>query len=98
MAEALSLPFSGTSPISRHRSSQAAQHAAQKRGRRTREYLALLKEIGARGVSDHDAARMLGLPLSSINSIRNGCGDLVVATDRKCMSPFGRPVTAWRIV
>ena len=97
MAEALSLPFAGATPISRHRSSQAAQAASVTRGRKTLEYLTLLERIGANGVSDHDAARMLGLPLSSVNSIRNGCGEHVVPVDRECFSPYGRRVAAWRL-
>ncbi len=96
MAETLSLPFSGSTPISRHHSAQAAQHAAEKRGRRTLEYLALLSEVGEAGVTDHDAARMLGLPLSSINSIRNGCGELVEPANREGLSPYGRTVTCWK--
>lgn len=96
MGETLSLPFSGATPISRHRSAQAAEAASHTRGRRTLEYLALLDRVGADGITDHDAARMLGLPLSSINSIRNGCGRLVEPSERVGESPFGRKVTCWR--
>lgn len=95
--DSLPLPFSGTTPISRQHSALAAQAAAEKRGEKTLEYLALLDRVGADGVSDHDAARMLGLPLSSINSIRNGCADLIEARpDAHGASPYGRRVTLWR--
>lgn len=96
MAETLSLPFSGSTPISRHRSAQAAEAASHTRGRRTLEYLALLDRVGENGVTDHDAARMLGLPLSSINSIRNGCGELIAPSDLEGLSPYGRKVTRWK--
>jgi hypothetical protein len=90
------LPFSGTTPISRHHSAQAADRAAVTRGKRTREYLELLAHIGPAGVTDHDAARMLGLPLSSVNSIRNGCGALIVPAETAGQSPYGRTVTRWK--
>lgn len=96
MAETLSLPFSGRTPISRHHSAQAAHQAAEKRGRKTLEYLELLAKVGEAGVTDHDAARMLGVPLSSINSIRNGCGELVAPSDREGLSPYKRKVTCWK--
>jgi len=92
-----SLPVSGRTPLSRQCSAKAAQQASRTRGPKTREYLALLAQIGAHGVTDHDAARMLGLPLSSINSIRNGCGELVTAAGEG-RSPYGRAATRWRIV
>ena len=94
--ETIPLPFSGATPISRHHSAQAAEAAAPSRGRRTLEYLALLDQVGIAGVTDHDAARMLALPLSSINSIRNGCSEHVVPAMRSGVSPYGRTVTCWR--
>lgn len=96
MAEPLALPFSGSTPISRHHSAEAAQRASVARGKRTMEYLDLLAKVGEEGVIDHDAARMLGLPLSSINSIRNGCGGLVVPASDAGISPYGRTVTKWK--
>lgn len=93
----VSLPVSGKSPIARHHSAKAAQSAAVNRGRKTIEYLELLEKVGARGVTDHDAARMLGVPLSSVNSIRNNCGDLIEPrSDASGVSPFGKSVTLWR--
>lgn len=93
----VNLPVSGKSPIARHHSAKAAQSAAVNRGRKTLEYLALLEKVGEVGVTDHDAARMLGVPLSSVNSIRNGCGSLVEArSDFNGLSPFGKSVTLWR--
>jgi len=98
MSHTIPLPFSGTSPLSRHHSALAADAAATRRGVQTLRYLALLKEVGRRGITDHQAATMLGMPLSSINSIRNGCGDLVEPNPEETgLSPFGRRVTRWRL-
>lgn len=95
--ESLNLPFSGSTPISRHHSALAAHSAATTRGVKTLRYLQLLAEIGPYGVTDHDAARMMGVPLSSVCSIRNGCGRLVEArTDVSGVSQFGKKATLWR--
>ena len=91
------LPFSGSTPISRHHPAMAAQEAARTRGEKSLLYLRALAEAGAMGLTDHQAASLLGLPLNSINSIRNGCGPLVEArTDARGVSPFGKFVTLWR--
>lgn len=92
----ISLPFSGSVDISRHHSALAAIDASTTRGRLTVAYLALLREVGPQGVIDHDAARMMGAPLSSICSIRNGCGDAVTPAEGYGMSPFGKKCTRWR--
>jgi hypothetical protein len=96
MGEPLSLPFSGTTPIARHHSAEAARKAAEKRGEKSLQYLDLLSKVGESGITDHEASRMLGLPLSSINSIRNGCGGLVIPADGVGLSPYGRTVTKWK--
>lgn len=59
-----------------HSSYTGALSAAVHRGRQTQRYLELLKTLGAR--TDHQAATLLHLPLSSVNSIRNGLGDVIV--------------------
>ena len=60
------------------------------------EYLVVLKKYG--GLTDHDAARYLGRPLSSINARRNECQQLGLVEDsgRVQRSPFGRLATVWR--
>lgn len=62
-----SLPFAAGSETS----FSAAVAAAPTRGYHTWRYLELLFDHGER--SDQEAAAILGLPVSSINSIRNGC-------------------------
>ena len=95
MSESLSLPFSGTNPISRHRSAEAARQASATRATKTLRYLALLAEAGALGLSDHEAAAMTGWQLSSVNSIRNGAGLLVIPGTRVAVSPYGKKTTTW---
>ena len=91
------LPYSGNTPISRHHSAMAAQEAARDRDTKSFKYLQALREAGEMGLTDHQAAALLGYPLNSINSIRNGCGPLVEArTDARGLSPFGKFVTLWR--
>jgi hypothetical protein len=89
------LPFSGSSPSSRQRSYEAAEAAAPQRTEKSLAYLRLLGEAGKRGVSDHDASRALGWPLSSVCSIRNGCGELVEPAGTT-LGLYGRDVTRWR--
>lgn len=90
-----SLPFSGRTPISRHRSAQAGMAVAAGRVTKSLRYLALLREAGPRGLSDHETHKMTGWPMSSVTSIRNGCGGLVVPGERVGLSPFGHKVTTW---
>lgn len=98
MPDALFLPFSGVTPISRHRSVQAAQAASSGRVTKTLRYLELLAHAGQDGLSDHETVRLTGWPLSSVNSIRNGatCAALVVPSSRVGISPYGLKLTCWR--
>ncbi len=91
------LPWSGRTAISRHRSAQAAQQASATRVTKTMQYIALIEKYGRVGISDHQASKAMGWPLSSVNSIRNGCAGLVEANpDQFGVSPWKRPVTLWR--
>jgi hypothetical protein len=88
MGQTLGLPFADSPhPIASHHSALAAEDSAKRRGAKTMIYLRLLAEAGASGLSDHAAARMMGVPLSTVNSIRNGCGALVVPAVRREPSP-----------
>ena len=75
------LPFQGATPASRHASWTGAESAAFTRKAKTARYIAVVKAAGADGITDHLAAERTGLPLQSINSIRNGLGPLVVDAD-----------------
>ena len=72
------LPFQGTTPAARHASWTGARAGAVGRKQKTARYIEAVKAAGADGITDHLAAERCGLPLQSINSIRNGLGPLVV--------------------
>ena len=67
-AEPLRLPFSGTTPISRHCSYEGAQTAAEHAGRLALKLFALYASHGPQ--TDAEAAMRLGVGRSSINSTR----------------------------
>lgn len=72
------LPFQGATPASRHASWTGAEAAAVTRMAKTARYIAVVKAAGSEGITDHLAAERTGLPLQSINSIRNALKPLVV--------------------
>jgi hypothetical protein len=85
------LPFAPGS----HESYQAAVRASGTRETKTRAYLRFLAQHGP--ATDHEARAALGLPLSSINSIRNGakaCG-LVEKGSTTRPSPYGVQCRVW---
>jgi hypothetical protein len=84
------LPFATGS----NTSYKAAVSASARRGVKTAAYLRLLAEGGR---TDHEAAAALGLPLSSVCSIRNGAVDcgLVVRGSEERLSPWGRSCAVW---
>ncbi len=84
------LPFAKDS----HESYQAAVHATASRETKTRAYLRFIYRGPA---TDHEARAGLGLPLSSICSIRNGamkCG-LVEKGETTRESPYGVQCRVW---
>lgn len=62
------LPFSGTTPLSRHTSFQGAEDAQARALPQTVRYLAALRQHG--GLTDAEAAKVLQLERSSINARR----------------------------
>jgi DNA-binding IclR family transcriptional regulator len=93
-----SLPFSGSTPISRHHSAKAAEAARETRLTKTTSLLCLLR-TAPRGLTDHDIVRLTGWPMSTVCSVRNGLlrANLIEArTDEHGLSPYGRTVTLWR--
>lgn len=97
------LPYSGSTPQSRATSRAAAAQACEHRGEQTRRYILALRAApyfaGRNGLTDHEAAEVIRVPLSSICSIRNALvkrGE-VVATDETRLSPFGRVCVVWRV-
>jgi hypothetical protein len=85
------LPFAQGS----HESFKAAVHAKATRGEKTAAYLRFLKVHGP--AIDHDAAKALGVPLSSICSIRNGAiaDGLVSKGYTTRIGPYGLACRVW---
>ncbi len=91
------LPFARSPhPIVTHRSAQAAAAASVNRGSKTNRYLELVEHAGPAGVTDYEAMKALGCPMSSVCSIRNGIRNLLWPSDRNVLSPYGKSITAWR--
>ncbi len=90
------LPIAGKTPRSRHASHSGAQRAAIDRGALSVAYLELLRATGP--LSDYQAAAALGRLVSSINSTRNGLGDLIEDSGEYEPTPFGTKRTRWRLV
>lgn len=89
------LPIAGKTPRSRHASSTGANRAATDRGALSLAYLALLRSIGP--LSDHQAAKALGREVSSINSTRNGLGDLIEDSGEYETSEYGTKRIRWGV-
>lgn len=90
------LPFQGTSPIARQNSYIAAESVAAARGVKTQWYLAYLRQV--KQATDHQAARRLKVPRSSICSIRNALctAGLVEAVD-STIGKYGKRCTLWAL-
>ncbi len=91
------LPFQGLSLLARQCSYVAAEAVAATRGTKTRWYVAYLFDRPA-GAMDHQAARALHMPRSSICSIRNPLmtAGLVEARSRDT-GRYGKPCTRWAL-
>ena len=63
-------PVAGATPAARHSSWTGAKHATKAMGAKMTALLQLLEHHGPK--TDHEAAQVLGCPLSSICSCRNG--------------------------
>jgi hypothetical protein len=72
----VNLPVSGRTPAARHASATGAQFASRGRSERSLRYRQLLMTVGP--LSDHEAAKLIGCMHTSINSLRDSCGDRVV--------------------
>lgn len=85
-SQACDLPVAhSASPLVQHTSATGAQMAARGRARLEARYLAALRAHGA--LSDHEAAALLRVGLSSINSTRSKCmkqGRVVEAPSIRC--------------
>lgn len=96
----VSLPVSGETPEARHASATGSQRAAKSRADLAVRYIALLKALGP--LSDHEAARALGVGLSSINSTRDGVAGRaepkrVVPSGQYEVTAFGTRRVRWML-
>lgn len=91
----LCLPISGKTPRSRHHSRSGAEYAAQSRPSLTLAYIALLEACGP--MSDQAAAKALGRETNSINSVRNGLGEVIVDSGQVEATPWGTKRTMWMV-
>lgn len=67
------LPFSGALPQSRHASLQGAESAEKRAPSQVLRYLALLVSRYPDGLTDQEAADLMGLERSTINARRGQC-------------------------
>lgn len=65
-----SLPLSGETPIARHCSALGAINAQPRASAQTKRYLRLLAARGDEGLTDWEAADLMGLERSTINARR----------------------------
>ena len=89
------LPFARDSHTS-FKAAVALRHEGT-RGEKMQRLLDAYAVAGARGLTDHEAARQTGLPLQSICSLRNGaadCGLVEKAGERT--GPHGKTNRVWR--
>ena len=91
----VNLPISGKTPRSRHASATGARRAAIDRPSLSVAYLELLRAVGP--LSDHAAGKALGRLHTSINSTRNGLGELVIDSGEVEHTEFGTSRTKWRV-
>jgi hypothetical protein len=91
----VSLPVSGRSSAARHAGATGAQQAVRGRGAVTLAYVALLRQMGP--LSDHEAAKLLGRQVSSVNSIRNGLADRVRPSGAYQDTEFGTRRVRWEL-
>lgn len=95
------LPFAGRTPLARHCSRLGAEGAAIRAASQVAHYLRLLLDHGPQ--TDHEAARALGIPVTSVCARRGWCIDeryhptpLVEAAGKK-PGPFGTPNVTWQL-
>lgn len=93
------LPFSGSSPLSRHTSYQGAEDAKARALPQLVVYLALLKSVYPDGMTDAEAAERMGVERTSINARRKPLhqAGLVESYGTRERVSSGNPNTVWRL-
>lgn len=91
-----SLPFSGSTTISRHASYAGAKAAEPRAGSQALRLLMLYRESGPQ--TDHEASEALGLPLATICARRNWLYQRgFVASVSSKVGPFGVTNSIWEL-
>lgn len=90
-----SLPIAGKTPRSRHASASGARRAAVDRGALSVAYVNLLNACGP--MTDQAAAKALGRETCSINSTRNGLGEVIVDSGEYELTAWKTKRTKWRV-
>lgn len=92
------LPFQGVTPQSRHTGYKAAASAATRRESLQSRYVKVLEDWArdhdGDGLTDHEAARILCCPVSSMCSTRAGIRTKL-RTHGEREGPYGEPNTIW---
>lgn len=93
------LPWQGVTPQSRHTSREGAENAAPRAMTQAIRYLALLKDRPEHGLTDSEAAALLGIERSSVNARRVPLvkAGLVYASSETRLGPTGVRNVVWKI-
>jgi len=95
----VSLPVSGHTPAARHASSTGAQAGQRTHGRKSLAYLRALAVAEGDGLNDFDAAQVLGIYRTSVNSVRAALmrAGLVEETGAFDLTEFGTRRQRYRL-
>ena len=76
----------------------AARSVTRTRGKAKLRLLQAYVSAGSRGLTDWEAVRLTGLPMSSVNSCRNALllDRFLEASGAERLSPYDKPVQVWR--
>ncbi len=96
-SDSYQLPFSGSSPQTRHTSYRAAVAQRSTRGTKKIAMLAYIRQHGL--VTDQGLAEGLRLPIQSVCSLRNAlASEGLIRVAGETTGIYGRPVTLWEAV
>lgn len=80
---------------SRETERAAAASLVPTSGTKRAAYLQALADAGYRGLTDHEASALLGLPVSSINGRRNELVGWIEDSGRTRIGPYDKPNAVW---
>lgn len=92
------LPYSGSDPLTVHTSRQGAEDAKERAIEQTTRYIAALVDA-VDGLTDHEAARLLGIPNTSVCARRaplRKAGLIYAEGTRKGPTGIANAIWRWR--